>query len=68
MNNLLMSDSENTEMDSETCYRQSYLYSLSKNTGMDWFEHVMFCGSQDDYFVSPLSAFATTRKSILGKK
>jgi hypothetical protein len=28
----------------------------------------MFCGSQDDYFVSPLSAFATTRESIMGKK
>lgn len=28
----------------------------------------MFCGSMDDYFVSPLSAFATTRESIQMKK
>lgn len=28
----------------------------------------MFCGSLDDYFVSPLSAFATTRDSIQMKK
>ena len=61
MNNLLMSDSKGTKIDEESCYRNSYLYLLSINQGMNWFEHVMFCGSLDDYFVSPLSAFATTR-------
>jgi hypothetical protein len=68
MNNLLMVDSENNKIDEENCYRNSYLYSLSQNKGMNWFEHVMFGGSIDDYFVSPLSAFATTRESIQLKK
>ncbi len=63
-----MSDSRNTKVDEETCYRNSYLYNLSLNQGMGWFEHVMFCGSLDDYFVSPLSAFATSRESIQMKK
>ncbi len=35
---------------------------------MGWFEHVMFCGSMDDYFVSPLSALASTKESIQTKK
>ena len=68
MNNLLMSDSQDTKVDEETSYRNSYLYSLSLNHGIDWFEHVMFCGRRDDYFVSPLSAFSTTRESIQMKK
>lgn len=36
--------------------------------GIGWFEHVMFCGSLEDYYVSPLSAFATTKESIQMKK
>ena len=41
---------------------------MSLKQGVGWFENVMFCGSLDDYFVSPLSAFATTRESIQMKK
>lgn len=63
-----MSDSHDTKIDEATCYRNSYLYTLSIGQGINWFEHVVFCGSQDDYFVSPLSAFATTKESIHMKK
>jgi hypothetical protein len=68
INKLLMLDSGDSNGDEETSYRNSYLYKLSLGQGMKWFEHVMFCGSMDDYFVSPLSAFATTKESIQMKK
>lgn len=64
LNNLLMAEPENKRMDQETAFRNSYLYTLSAAQGMGWFEHVMFCGSSQDCFVSPLSAFATTKQSI----
>jgi hypothetical protein len=68
INNLLMNEESPANIDEETRYRNSYLFSLSNNKGMGWFEHVMFCGSSDDYFVSPLSALSTTRESIQMKK
>lgn len=68
INNLLMNEDSSANVDEETGYRNSYLFSLSNNKGMGWFEHVMFCGSSDDYFVSPLSALATTRESIQMRK